>query len=638
MISVMREYARSLKIVLLVVIVVFILTSGVLFYFGTSPFGSTGARSSAVAVVNGEEIPRERYQRAQANIMAAYERMARQRLTPEMAERLGLSQQVMNELVTEAIVIQGAAKEGIRVTDDELRTTIQQIREFQENGRFSRDEYLKVLRQVRLDPGQFETEVRRQLARRKMEAIIKQGVKVSEEEVRQAYAQRNERVRAAWAHAEFKPAMAAVQVADADLEPYVKAHAAQFSQPERRKLQYVLVAPAKQPPAVTDAEVEAYYKEHGSEFEEPKRVRVAHVLVRVPPVGGSDAENAAKAKIEDVIKRARGGEDFAKLAREISEDKASAAQGGELGLVGPGELVAPFEQAAFALKKGEISEPVRTPFGYHAIRVLDIREGGKTPLKDVAAKIKETLGTQKAERAAAARADEVKTALAAAPDFAAEAKRLGLEAHESLFGRGDGLAEAGRDPQVDETLFGLAPGGVSAPIKIAGGYLIAKVVAQVPAGVPPLPEIRDRVVEAIKRERAEQQVTDKARALITSLGKGGDFAATAKAEGFTTGSLPAFSRAEPPKDRGSLPPGVLLAAVQTPAGQIAEPVRGEGGVYVVKTLERQPAPADGFEKERSDLEKQVLEQKRALAWEDWIRGRLAAAKIEVGGQPATMTR
>ena len=83
---------------------------------------------------------------------------------------------------------------------------------------------------------------------------------------------------------------------------------------------------------------------------------------------------------------------------------------------------------------------------------------------------------------------------------------------------------------------------------------------------------------------------------------------------------------------------MLLAALQTPAGQIAEPVRGEGGVYVVKTLERQPAPADGFEKERPELEKQVLEQKRALAWEDWIRGRLATAKVEVGGQPATMTR
>jgi len=113
-------------------------------------------------------------------MMAAYARMARQQLTPELAERLGLSQQVINDLVTEAIVIQGAAHEGVRVSDDELRTTIQQIREFQENGRFSRDEYVKVLRQIRLDPGEFETEVRRQLLRRKMENLIKQGVKVSE--------------------------------------------------------------------------------------------------------------------------------------------------------------------------------------------------------------------------------------------------------------------------------------------------------------------------------------------------------------------------------------------------------------------------------------------------------------------------
>jgi peptidyl-prolyl cis-trans isomerase D len=636
-ISVMREYARSLKIVLLVVIAVFILTSGVLFYFGTGPFGS-GKSGTAVAVVNGEEIPQERFRRAQANITAAYERVARQRLTPELAERLGLSQQVINELVTEAIVIQGASREGVGVRDDELRTTIEQIREFQENGRFSRDEYLKVLRQIRLDPGEFETEVRRQLVRRKMEALIKQGVKVSEEEVRQAYTERHERVRAAWAYADAKPLMATVQVADADLEPYVKAHQAQWSQPERRRLQYVMVSPGKLAQGVSDAEVEAYYKEHGAEFEEPKRLHVAHILVRVPPVGGSDAENAAKAKIEDVIKRARAGEDFAKLAREVSEDKASAVQGGDLGLVGPGELVAPFEQAAFALKKGEISAPVRTPFGYHAIRVLDVREGGKQPLKEVAPKIKETLIAQKSERAAASKADEVKAALVGAKDFAAEAKRLGLEPREVSFGRGDALGEAGRDPQLDESIFTIAVGGVSAPLKTAGGYAVVKVVQQIPAGIPPLAEIRDRVIDAIKRERAEQQAADKAKALVATLGKGGDFAAVAKAEGFTTGSIPLFSRSEPPKERGGLPGGVLLAALQTPTGQIAEPVRAEGGVYVVKTLEREPAAADGFDRERAELEKQVLEQKRALAWDSWIRGRLASAKIEVAGRPATMTR
>jgi peptidyl-prolyl cis-trans isomerase D len=633
-ISVMRDYARSLKIVLLIVIVVFILTSGVLFYFGTGPF--EGARSNSVAVVNGEEIPFERFRRAQANIMSAYERMSRQRLTPELAERLGLSQQVINELVTEAVVIQGAAKEDVRVSDEELRTTIQQIREFQENGRFSRDEYLKVLRQIKLDPGEFEKEVRRQLIRRKMETLIKQGVKVSDEEIRQTYRQRHERVRAAWAYADVKPVMAAVQVADEDLEPYVKAHQPQFSRPERRKLQYVIVNPKKLAVTVSDAEAEAFYKEHTAEFDEPKRLRVAHVLVRVPPVGGSEAENAAKAKVEDVIKRAKGGEDFGKLAREISEDKASAVQGGDLGFVGPGELVAPFEQAAFALKKGEISPPVRTPFGYHAIRVVDVKEGGKIPLKDVVAKIKETLGAQKSEQAAQTRADEVRATLLSAKEFPAEAKRLGLEPQEATFGRGDTLGEAGRDPQLDEALFGLAVGGVSTPIKTAGGFAVVKVLQHIPAGVPPVAEIRDRVVEAIKRERAEQQVTDKAKGLITTLGKGEDFAAAAKADGFSTGSLPFFSRSDPPKERGSLPGGVLVAALQTAAGQVAEPVRADGGVYVVKTLERAAAPADGLEKERAELEKQVLEQKRALVWDNWIRGRLASSKVQVGGQPTTL--
>src|SRR4029077_4998772 len=241
-------------------------------------------------------------------------------------------------------------------------------------------------------------------------------------------------------------------------------------------------------------------------------------------------------------------------------------------------------------------------------------------------------------QAARTRADEAKTALLGAPDFAAAAKRAGLEAREITFGRGDALGEAGRDPQLDEAVFGLAVGGVSVPIKTAAGYAVIKGAQQIPAGVPPVAEIRDRLLEAIKRERAEQQLSDKAKTLAAAVTKGGDFATAAKAEGFTTGSIPLFSRADPPKERGSIPGSVLLAALQTPAGQVAEPVRAEGGVYVVKTLERQPASPDGFNRERDELDKQVLEQKRALAWDTWIRGRLASAKGEVGGQPASMTR
>src|SRR6266511_3329394 len=323
---------------------------------------------------------------------------------------------------------------------------------------------------VSLDPAEFESEMRRQLVRQKIESLVRNGVKVSDAELREAYGLRNERVRAAWASVDVQPLMATVTAADSELDPYVKAHRAQFTRPERRRLQYVVLDSKIFPQPFSDQEVEAYYTEHSSEFEQPRRVHVAHVLVRVPPVGGSEAENKSKAKVEAVIKRAQAGEDFAKLAKEVSEDTANAGQGGDLGFVAPGDLMPQFEQPAFALKKGEVSPaPVRTPLGYHAIKVLDSREGGKTPLKEAAAKIKDKLSVERSDSAARARADAVRAPLMAAKDFAAEAKTLGLEARETTIARGEALEGIGREPGLEEAVFSLALGGVSAPTKTRSG-------------------------------------------------------------------------------------------------------------------------------------------------------------------------
>src|SRR5207245_11057188 len=152
-----------------------------------------------------------------------------------------------------------------------------------------------------------------------------------------------------------------------------------------------------------------YCREHAAEFEEPPPARASHVLVRVPEAGGSEGEDKARAKVADVIRRAKAGGDFAKLARDNSEDPGSAPNGGDLGWVRRGEMVPQFEQALFALKKGAISpEPVRTPFGFHAIKVLDVREAGKKPLQDVAAPIRARLDAEAAEKVMTARAEEIR--------------------------------------------------------------------------------------------------------------------------------------------------------------------------------------------------------------------------------------
>ena len=630
LIGAMRGYFRGLKFVLLVVIVAFIATS--LFFYGSGPMQGDGSRASGAATVNGEEIPAARFQRMQRNYLEYYRRTYRQDITPEMAERMGLTQQVLSDLVQEALVIQQAKREGIAVADEELRLRIQSISGFQEDGRFSRDRYLAQLKQARIEPGDFETEVRRDLVRQKMEALVKDGIKVSDVEVEQAYMTRFERVRADWASIESAPFMAQVTVSDADAEAYVKTHEPQFSRPERRRIQYVLIAPKAFAKAVPDADAEAYYKEHQAEFERPKRLKSAHILVRVPPTGGSEAENKSKAKIQEAIRRAKAGEDFGKLAKELSEDTATAPTGGDLGFVGKGEMVPQFEEAVFALKKGEISpQPVRTPFGYHAIMVSDVQDGGVQPFRDAAAKIKEKLAAERGERAAQAKADEAKPALTAAKDFAAEAKKLGVDSKEATVARGDGLEGIGRDPQLEEALFGLAAGGVSPPVKTSGGFVIARAVESFPAGVPPFAEIKDKAVSALKRDRADLLADERAKAFAAGAGTG-DFLAAARRDKLPAGETPFFSRGEPPKDKDALPGSVLLAALRTPTGGISEPVRTTTGFYVVKTVERRAADLQGFDKVRDQMRVQLLEAKRNQAWERWIKALFTGAKIQVQGE------
>src|SRR6266542_2881487 len=538
----LREYFRGLKLILLFVIVAFIATS--FLYFGSDSLRMGNARSNAIASVNGEEIPPARFQRVQRNYIEYYRRAYQQDITPEMAERLGLTQQVINDLIQEALVLQQAKREGITVSDEELRLRIQSIPAFQDDGRFSRERYLAQLKQVRIEPSEFEAEVRREMLRQKMEAIVRDGIKVSDAEVEQVYSARVERVRADWALIEAAPLMAQVTVSDPDAEAYLKSHEAQFSRPERRRIQYVQVTPKAFALAVTDTAAEAYYKEHRSEFERPQRLKASHILVRVPPTGGSEAENKSKAKVEEAIRRAKGGEDFGKIARELSEDTATAPQGGDLGFVGKGEMVPQFEEAVFALKKGEVSpQPVRTPFGYHAIKIFDVQEGGVQPFREIAARIKDKLVAERSERAAVAKADEARVALVAAKDFPGE---------------------------------------------------------------------------------------EKAKAFAARVGAG-DFLALARRDKLQAGETPLFSRAEPPKDKDVLPGPVLLTALRTTAGAIAEPVRAGGGVYVVKTVERRPADPQGFEKVRDQMRTQLLESKRNEAWARWIKTLYTGAQVKIQG-------
>ena len=623
MITVMRRYRKSLQLGLLVVIAAFVAS---LFVFGAtgSRFGGGETRDS-VAVVNGETIPIERYQRRYQSYLEAYAQMYRDRFSIEVAERLGLPQQVLGDLVQEALIVQRANAEGLSISDEELNARIQAIPLFQENGRFVLKRYQDIVKRRGYTPAAFETEIRRELTRAKVETAIRSGVKVSEGELEQAFRLRREEIRAAWALVEVAPLMAGANATDEELSAYLAQHPDEFRQPDRRRVQYVTVSAKDFTAPVADADIEKYYREHLSEFETPRQVRAAHVLARVPETGGSEAEDKARAKIVDVIRRVKAGADFAKLAQELSEDTATAPRGGDLGLVGKGEMVPQFEQALFTLKKGEITpDPVRTPFGFHAIKVLDIQEGGRKPLKEVAPQIKSRLAAEAGERAAKAKADEVRVPLQAAKDFMAEAKKLGLSPIETTMARVDRVSGFAAPDPLEEAAFNLAVGGVSSPVATPVGVVILKTTEVIPAGVPPVGEIRDKVAASVKRQKAEMVAQERAKQIVADA-QGGDFAAAAKKAGAVTGETTRFSRAKPAE---RLPADVMLAALSTQSGQLSAPIKAQQGVYVVKVLERVPPDMGGLAAERDKIQKEVLVQKQSLAWESWINGARANSKVE----------
>lgn len=621
MITFMRRHRRSLQVGLLLVIAAFVAS---LFVFGAS--GPGGDARGGVATVNGEEITVERYQRRYQEYLDAYAQMLRDRFSPEMAERMGLPRQVVDDLVQEALIVQRARAEGLEASDEELNAQIHAIAAFREGGRFSLKRYEDVLKRLGYTKTAFEAEMRRRLTRGKVEAAVRGGVKVSDGEIEQAFVHMREEVRAVWALVELTPFMASADTSDGELQAYLREHGAEFRQPERRRVQYVALAPKDFGRPVPDAEVQKYYAEHDAEFATPRQVRAAHILVRVPDTGGSAAEDQAKAKAADAIRRARSGEDFAKLARELSEDSASAARGGDLGLVRQGEVVPAFERALFALKKGEISpEPVRTPFGFHAVKVSEVREASKRSLKEAATQIRERLQSEAADRAARARAEEVRAKLLGVGDFLGEARKLGLAPVESIIARTESVRGLTPPDPLQETAFSLAQGGVSRTVKTPAGYVVLKSVEALPAAVPPLAEIKAKVVAAVKRRKAEALALERAKQIVADA-QNGDLAGVARKVGATVGETSRFSRTRPAE---RLPGDAMLAALKTPRGALTEPVPTPQGYYVLKVQERVLPDLSALGAEREKIAGEVLARKQGQAWEAWMSGARAKAKIDI---------
>jgi peptidyl-prolyl cis-trans isomerase D len=604
-------------------------------YFGSqSGSNGGGGGGAAVVTVDGDPVSAVTFDRAYRAAVEQTRQMAGDRWTEELPKVLRLREQVVERLIDERLVARGAAREGIQISDAELAEQIMRVGAFQEGGRFSHDRYVRLLAMTQppMRPSDFEAEFRAELTRQRLQALITGGAKVSEAEARQAWEADRTRVRAGYLLVGVG-AGDGLAVTDAESEAYYKAHPDEFTQPERRKVLAALLPTASVPaPAVSDADIEAAFKARRSQFEQPARAKVSHILIKVPTVGGSAAEDQAKARAESALARIRGGADFAQVAREMSEDGSTASRGGDLGLIAQGELVPEVDKAIQGLKPGEVAGPIRTPFGFHVLKVFEVVPASRKDLKEVAPTLRATLAAEGQLKAHRDKALEAQKALLVAADFAAEARRLGLTVREvGPLRRGDPIEGIGAVAEASDAIFTLPPDGVSSPVRVPGGLAIFRLVSIEPSRLLSLEDARPDVLRAVRRQKAQEQARSHAEKLAEAVRKGEDPRALVRQGGATYSEVGPFSRAEPLGDRAL---GQVLGPVAftLPDGGVGGPVEGPGGFYVVKLLGRERPDPAGFAAARAEVEARLLREKRGRLWQAWLAAARAGAKIEVNRQ------
>ncbi len=481
------------------------------------------APSSLAATVNDTRIGYAEYQRAYSSLYNLYQSVYREQFTPAMEKQLGLKQQALDTLINQALLLEEADRLGMDVSRKELVQSIAEIPAFQNNGAFNKELYLQILASQRLTPEDFETIQRRELLVEKVRQKIISQAEVSEEEITEEFSRQNEKINLSYAV--FEPALfeSQVKLDEEELKTFFEERREDFKIPEKISLQYLNFDPSEfeEEVALEEGALEKYYRRHLDRFEIPERVKASHILIKVSQDADEKTVEEKRALAEKVLQEAREGMDFAELARTYSEDTGTAPQGGDLGYFGIGEMVAPFENAAFALQSGQISDIVQTSFGFHIIKVEDHIEAGVKPMEDVLAQVEEGARAEAAKDIAYEKAIDAYNINRKEGSLEAAAEANGRELKETeLFGRDDPVGGIGPAPEIKSAAFALEEGKLARPVILPEGVFLFTVLNRETSRLPELEEVREEVEKEYLAEKAAELARQNAEEALAALKEG----------------------------------------------------------------------------------------------------------------------
>ncbi|MGE3538220.1 MAG: SurA N-terminal domain-containing protein [Candidatus Tectimicrobiota bacterium] len=612
-----------IKGVLWAVVLAFVIT---IFYQWGVQSSSSGPTRSEVATIYGQPVSRREFERVQNALYQRYRTIFRGQPDLDLQQRFNFREMALEQLATRALLLRLAQQYNLVVTEQELYDHIASLAPFQEQGRFSAARYQAVLRsQVPpVTPHQFEMEQQQDLLLQKVSAVATEGMHLLETEVQEAYQRENAQISVRYVVLTAAQFESQVNITDDELQTYYAAHKETYRAPEQRQLRYVALPLQRftqhYEPGADD--IQAYYNNHLDSFQRQEQVRARHILFKVSASASPEQEAQVRAQAESVLAALKNGEDFATLAKQYSEDTATATQGGDLGLFPRGQMVPAFDEAAFALAPGQLSDLIRTPYGWHLLRVEDHIEAGTRPLTEVEAEIRTKLQEEKAREAASTFVDDLLLALEANPrQFTELVQKQGLEVVTPPAVAATGsLPGLEQEPDLVKRAFALPELGVEALQGKEGTYYLFQVAEIQPSTLQDLETVTERVRSEARAQRSAELARKQADEWASSVQAGASLADLAAPLALPVAETGLFKYRDPIPQLGRLP-GFSRVAFGLTVGAVGVAHEGTRH-FVMQALEKQAADMQAYETEKTDYRTRLLAQKRqqaAMEFQQFLR-------------------
>ncbi|MCK4837662.1 MAG: SurA N-terminal domain-containing protein [Desulfobulbaceae bacterium] len=611
MLEFLRQKAQStvIQVIIVVIILVFV-------FWGVGSQQGNGV--NAAATVNDETITYTEFQRSYDARLDQLRDQLGGNIPDGLLQTLGVKDQVLEGLIQRALIRQGAGEAGLMIGDQEVRTKIQDMEVFKNEGAFDVGWYKQILAGNRMNATDFELSMKSDLLLAKVMDHLTRFGGVADSELRDRFDYDYRQKKFAYVALEPAAFEKKVVVNDDELSTFFTENQNDYRGESQLKLKYVLFPfDAKAKLDIPEKSIVSYFDQHKEEYVVPEQRQARHILTMIDEGDSEDVITEKRKKAEEQLKQAREGADFADLARQNSDDKGSAIRGGDLGFFERGQMVKPFEDGVFGMQEGGLTL-VRSDFGFHVIKLEKIRPLQLKTVAEVRDSIIAKIKVEEIKKLAFELANAAYEQIILSGSLEKYAESGGKLQETEFFTRQDIVEPLQSNPVLKQAAFGLRQGELSSLLEGTDSFAIFYAQEIKEPEVPELDKVKERVIKDFVSQRSQALAKEAAETIMAAVQAGTSLEAAAGELGIKVEMAAMISRAD--RAGSKLPPALLEAGLGlTAAVPYPDAVVTSGQtLYVAAFKDEKEASADKFEEQKDEIGKRLVEENQNAVSASWL--------------------